>query len=104
MCITTLTQPTALQWTALQPGAHCCAAVISCNRAPTGTSSTPPLSTWDAPGQNFVYADTKGNIGYQATGRWPIRKQGNGQAPVDGASGDYDWTGFVPYEEMPQRL
>ena len=59
------------------------------------------LCTWDAPSQNFVYADTQGNIGYQATGKIPIRKSGTGAAPVDGASGDYDWTGYIPFEEMP---
>ena len=32
----------------------------------------------------------------------PLRKSGDGLMPVDGASGDSDWTGFVPFEQLPQ--
>jgi penicillin amidase len=96
-----LTKPTALQWTALQPGGLL-PAVLNLDRATNWDEFHQALLTWDVPGQNFVYADTKGNIGYQATGRWPIRKKGDGQVPVDGASGAYEWTGFVPYDEMPR--
>src|SRR6266581_3651585 len=37
-----------------------------------------------------------------APGRIPIRKQGNGWLPVPGWTGDYDWTGFIPFAELPQ--
>ncbi len=53
------------------------------------------------PGQNFVYADRLGNVGYQATGRFPIRRGFNGDVPLDGASGRYEWDGYIPYEELP---
>ncbi len=59
------------------------------------------LSYWDAPGQNFVYADVEGNIGYQATGRIPIRAAGDGSMPVPGWSGEYEWVGTIPFEELP---
>ena len=72
--------------------------------AQLGPASTPRSPPGTSPGQNFVYADTQGNIGYQATGRGPIRKQGNGLVPVDGATGDNEWTGFVPYDKLPTRL
>jgi penicillin amidase len=93
-------KPTALQWTAGGPDGLI-SALIHLQTAHDWASVRAALSTWDAPGQNFVYADTKGNIGYQATGKIPIRKQGTGAAPVDGASGDYDWTGTIPFDEMP---
>ncbi len=92
--------PTAFAWTALQPGSPL-PAVLGVDRASNWTEFHAALANWTTPGQNFVYADDQGNIGYQATGQWPIRKQGNGLVPVDGASGDYDWTGFVPYDKMP---
>jgi penicillin amidase len=53
-----------------------------------------------APGQNVVYADTDGNIGYQATGHIPIR-QGDGTVPVPGDDDRHEWTGYIPYDKMP---
>ena len=98
--IPAITKPTALQWTGTGPDGLI-SALIHLQTAHDWASFRAALSTWDAPGQNFVYADTQGNIGYQATGKIPIRKQGTGAAPVDGASGNYDWTGTIPFEELP---
>ena len=58
------------------------------------------FSKFTAPGQNVVYADTDGNIGYQATGRVPIRA-GDGSLPVPGEDDSHEWTGYVPYDKMP---
>ncbi len=55
-----------------------------------------------SPVQNWVFADTKGNIGYFASGLYPARAKGDGTIPVPGWMGDYDWRGFVPYSELPQ--
>jgi penicillin G amidase len=52
-------------------------------------------------GQNFVYADVDGHIGYQLTGRYPIRASGDGTAPVPGWTGEHEWVGVVPFEELP---
>jgi penicillin amidase len=57
-------------------------------------------SYW-GPGQNFVYADKGGNIGYQAGGRVPIRRAFDGDVPLDGASGNFEWDGYIPFERMP---
>ncbi len=59
------------------------------------------FSHWDAPGQNVVYADVDGNIGYQATGRVPIRAAGDGSLPVSGADDSHEWTGYIPFEKLP---
>lgn len=98
--IPSITQPTALQWAANGPDGLL-TALVHLQTAHDWTSFRAALATWDAPGQNFVYADTAGNIGYQATGKIPIRKAGTGAAPVDGSSGDNDWTGYIPFEELP---
>ena len=56
------------------------------------------------PGQNIVYADINGNIGWRPAVKIPIRKEGNSLIPRPGESGEYDWTGFVPFDEMPYLL
>ena len=62
------------------------------------------MSEFDAPGQNVVYADVDGNIGYQATGKVPIRAAGDGSLPVDGSNNAHEWTGYVPYDKLPSIL
>jgi penicillin amidase len=58
----------------------------------------------DIVSQNLVYADIKGNIGYQMLGNLPIRTQGQGSYPVPGWTGEYKWQGYVPFEELPSVL
>ena len=62
------------------------------------------LRLFTAPMQNMVYADRDGNIGFFAPGQIPIRKQGDGTVPVPGWTGEYDWNGWVPFEELPQAF
>jgi penicillin G amidase len=60
------------------------------------------MRLYQTPTQNVVYADVAGDIGFFSPGLVPLRKSGDGLAPVDGASGDFDWTGTVPFEQLPQ--
>ena len=60
------------------------------------------FSTFASPGQNVVYADVDGHIGYQATGKIPIRASGDGSLPVSGADDSHEWTGYVPFDDMPR--
>ena len=59
------------------------------------------LSEWPFPSLNFAYADVDGNIGYQLAGLSPVRGKGHGIVPSPGWSGEYDWKGFVPFDELP---
>lgn len=59
------------------------------------------LSNFWGPGQNFVYADKAGNIGYQAAGKVPIRNGFHGNAPLVGSSGAAEWSGYIPFDAMP---
>jgi penicillin amidase len=59
------------------------------------------FSQLDAPGQNVVYADVDGNIGYHTTGKVPIRAAGDGSLPVSGADNAHEWTGYIPFEKLP---
>jgi penicillin G amidase len=53
------------------------------------------------PGQNFVYADIDGTIGYACTGAFPIRRAGDGTAPVPGWTAEHEWDGWIPGDELP---
>jgi len=58
------------------------------------------LRTFGSISQNFVYADTEGNIGLNAGGGIPIRK-GNGIQIRNGDTDEYDWKGYVPFDQLP---
>jgi penicillin G amidase len=93
----------ALRWTATEPG---------------GLANTynwlGKARNWDefrsiikqswGPAQNTVYADVSGNIGYVLAARIPIRKKGHGEVPVPGDTDDYEWTGYLPFDQLPQAL
>jgi len=55
-----------------------------------------------SPMQNIVYADTEGNIGFVSPARIPLRRKGDGFLPVPGWTGEFDWAGNVPFEELPR--
>ena len=56
---------------------------------------------WVDPCNNFLFADVHGNIGYRTRGRLPVRSPANAWLPVPGWTGEHEWTGTVPFEEMP---
>jgi penicillin amidase len=97
-------QPLALRWTALD-GTRLFEAVVLLNLARDWDSFRDALHYWDVPSQNFIYADTAGNIGYQSPGRIPMRAPGHdGSVPVPGWSGEYEWQGFIPFDELPSTF
>ena len=60
------------------------------------------LRLYQTPTQNLVFADVGGDIGFLNPGLVPLRKSGDGSTPVDGASGAFDWTGMIPFDQWPQ--
>ncbi|MEJ2617335.1 MAG: penicillin acylase family protein, partial [Ignavibacteriaceae bacterium] len=62
------------------------------------------LTSYSVPGQNFVYADKDGNIGYAFGGRIPIRENSGISFVYDGTTNKYDWKGFVPQKDLPSFL
>lgn len=80
-------------------------ALLDVNRARNWDEFNAALARVSGPAQNVVYADDAGNIGYHVTGRLPLR--GNDCAPdlpMDGASGQCEWQGFLPYDQLPQAF
>jgi penicillin amidase len=92
----------ALKWVALDP-ANLRLPSSSVMRAGDAESVDRALDGFLAPGQNVVWADAAGNIGWRATGLVPIRRPGtDGSIPYDGSDARNDWRGFVPQGEMPR--
>ena len=95
----------ALSWTALAPRPTA-DAIFMFNAASDWTEFREAAARFAVPSQNLVYADTAGNIGYQAPGAVPIRK-GNrrGDYPAAGWLPENDWSGrYVPFDKMPNVL
>jgi penicillin G amidase len=107
----------ALRWTATEPGglAH---SYLKVPFARNWQEFRESLRDTFGPAQNVVYADVDGHIGFLVAGRIPVRKCGEwpppgwnlsrntpcGAAPLPGDSGDYEWDGYVPFDQMPQML
>lgn len=88
----------ALRWT-LYDGLH--NPFFDLDSAQNWDQFAKALSQLDSPGQNVVYADVDGHIGYHATGHIPIRAKGDGSLPVNGSDDAHEWTGYVPFEKLP---
>ena len=90
----------SLQWTALEPGTLVEAQVEMC-LAKSFSEFRSALEKWNGPVQNITYADIDGNIGYQTAGWIPIRGKGDGRIPAPGWLSEFDWKGYIPFEELP---
>lgn len=92
----------ALAAAALRPDDMTPLALYRLNRALNWTEFEQAAQSFHAPQQNISYADIDGNTGFIAPGRVPVRKSGRGRLPVPGWTGDYDWTGFIPFDALPR--
>lgn len=90
----------ALKWTALEPGSVF-QAMWNFNKATNWDEFRAAARKFVVPAQNLIYADVNGNIGYQMPGNIPLRQNGNGTIPVPGWTGEYDWNGYIPFEQLP---
>jgi len=90
----------AMRWTALEPG-KLFNAIWGFDKAQNWDEFRSAARDFTVPAQNLVYADVDGNIGYQMPGNIPIRKSGDGRLPVPGWTGENDWQGYIPFEQLP---
>ncbi|MEZ5174822.1 MAG: penicillin acylase family protein [Acidimicrobiia bacterium] len=91
----------ALRWTALDPSPSIAGPILGLNTASSFDEFRAAAELFDVPAQNMIYADVAGNIGYQMPGKVPIRASGDGTLPVPGWTDAFEWTGFVPFDELP---
>jgi penicillin amidase len=95
----------AMRWTATEPGGLSSSANYNwLGKARNWKEFRDIMKRVWGPAQNGVYADVEGNIGYIMAARVPIRKKGHGEVPVPGDTDDYEWTGYIPFEQLPQAL
>ena len=95
----------ALRWTATEPGGLAGATAYSwLGKARNWKEFRDTMKRYWGPAQNGVYADVEGNIGYIMAARVPIRKKGHGEVPIPGDIDDYEWNGYIPFDQLPQAL
>lgn len=75
--------------------------VLDWNRARNLEEFRNALRRLPGPNINVLYADVDGNTGWQVAGRLPVREGFDGTVPADGASGKFEWKGFVPFDQLP---
>ncbi len=93
----------AMRWTALEPGGLS-NSYNWLGKAKNWKQFREVMRQVWGPAQNVVYADVDGNIGYVMAARVPIRKKGHGEVPVPGDTDEYEWTGYIPFEQLPQSF
>ncbi|MCX7984198.1 MAG: penicillin acylase family protein [Bacteroidetes bacterium] len=91
----------SLRWTGFErtnePGAF-----YRLNKATTWSEFTSALQSFGVPAQNFVYADTVGNIGYIMAGAIPLRTYRGVTLPSNGWEAQNQWKGIVSFEHNPR--
>jgi penicillin amidase len=94
-------EPLALAWTALREPFF-----TSLGLDVGGVESGPELverfEAYNVPCMNMVWGDSAGRIGYKLVGKLPLRRGGSPDLPRPGWSGEYEWDGYVRYEELPR--
>jgi penicillin G amidase len=93
----------SMRWTALEPGGlgHTYSWL---GKAQNWKEFRDIIKDVWGPAQNVVYADVDGNIGFVMAARVPVRKKGHGEVPMPGDSDDYEWTGYIPFDKLPQSF
>ena len=61
------------------------------------------MADWVSPCQNFLFADVHGDIGYLMRGKMPTRKMQNAWVPVPGWTDEFEWNGYIPFDQLPRK-
>jgi len=92
----------ATEWAGNESGAESIAGIFEMWNAKSVEDGMNALGKLEA-SMNFVFADSKGNIGYQMTGKIPKRRKGvSGFVPLPGWKKENDWLGFLSVKELPR--
>jgi penicillin G amidase len=92
----------ALRYTALAEPNASFDALLPMLRAAGPDEFEEALRPWVDPCNNILFADVHGQIGYRTRGQVPIRSRANAWLPVPGWTGEHEWQGMIPFEEMPR--
>jgi penicillin amidase len=91
----------ALRYTATADVNHTFDAFVPMLRAASADDLETAMGPWVDPGNNLVFADVHGTIGYRTRGVVPVRAAANAWLPVPGWDGAHEWQGAIPFEAMP---
>ena len=94
----------ALRWVGSEPGTAGYLAGLAVAQARDWNGFLGAMERYKVPSENIVYADVEGNIGWQAAGMAPVRKNWSGILPVPGDSAEYEWSGFRRAAELPRKF
>jgi penicillin amidase len=95
-------EPLALAWQTLrEPTAFMGLELLDVE---SGPQLVERLASHSSPASNIIWADRHGSIGYKLIGRLPIRRGGSPDLPKPGWTGEFEWDGTVPYEELPETI
>jgi penicillin amidase len=94
------TEPLALAWTALREPFFTHMAV-DVGYATGGPEAVAAFEDFHVPCMNMLWADSGGNIGYKLIGKLPRRRGNAPDLPKPGWTGEHEWDGYVPYDELP---
>jgi penicillin amidase len=96
-------EPLALRWQTLdQPTAF--AGMFELHEISSGPELVAKLEGHSSPASNLVWADRHGSIGYKLIGRLPLRRGGCPDLPKPGWTGEFEWEGTIPYDELPETV
>jgi penicillin amidase len=87
----------------LEPGMAPYLGGLACMTAKNWPEFLNAVEAWGTPGENMIFADTDGNIGWKATGAVPRRDRWDGTLPVPG-DGRFEWDGYHPRSDLPTEL
>jgi penicillin amidase len=93
----------SVRWAGAEPGTAGYLGSLAMSQVQSWDDFLQAVQSWKIPPENIVYGDTAGNIGWLAAGLVPQRQGWEGLLPVPGDSSAYEWTGFLPTEELPQE-
>jgi len=92
--------PIAIRWTGLEVSDEISAFTLI-DKAESVQEFEQGVRALAVPAQSVVYADVDGNIAYWTAGKIPIRQQANAMLPLPGWTGDAEWKGYIPFEQLP---
>jgi penicillin amidase len=96
-------QPLALRWAGLDEPAIS-RAHVAVLEPRSGPELVELLRDLAMPVSNLVWADRDGSIGYKMVGRIPMRKGDCPDLPKPGWTGEFEWEGWIPYDELPELV
>jgi penicillin amidase len=96
-------EPLALRWQTLdEPTAF--TGMFEMLEIESGPDLVAKLAGHTSPASNLIWADRQGSIGYKLIGRLPLRRGGCPDLPKPGWSGEFEWEGTIPYDELPELV